>query len=174
MKRLSARKQGSWLRAGGGYIGPNPEGHYLVYSVHEGDPAYAKANADIIKERLAKAAGLESLGYEKEDASPWVLAVGGRFGRFEHIFVGPDAPESVKDEAENILAELEGYPVLDDERASECEYEAAVELWGILDVRERLEAIREANRHGERISIFAARHDDMPPGVMGYGPFADL
>jgi len=163
---LEKVKQESWLKPDSGYIGPNPEGRYLVYTWWEGHPPYSRANLDMVKERLTRAAELNALPYEKTDNGPWILTVGGRFGRHEHIFVGPDAPQAVKEEAENILRELDDYPILDENLADEYALEKAQEVWKWLDVRERVEVIRRSNATSwECISIFAARRDELPAGV---------
>lgn len=167
-----------WNRRNGGYIGPEPEGHYLIISWWEGDPAYTKANLIKAKERLAKAAGLDvdDLPSEPTTTGPWVLHVGGRFGRFQHVFIGPDSPKNVKTEAESILEDLRELIYLDEDLASELEYERAQKVWEMLSLEERLDTIKEANSiaGGVCISIFAARHDTVPCDAIGYGCLADL
>lgn len=174
---LESRKQDTWNKRGGGYIGPEPKGHYLIYSWWEGDPVLGLANLDTVKERLAKAAGIEpkDLPEAPTDNGPWILRIGGRFGRFQHVFIGPDSPEHIRVAAEDILTDLQGYPILDEDRYGEYELERAQEVWEMLDLRERVKTIQEANRYGsECISIFAARHDTVPCGAIGYGCLAEL
>lgn len=73
-------------------------------------------------------------------------------GWFEIVLIRPDS--AVAQSAEEIEGALENYPVLSDEDYSEREYNAVVEAWEALDLRDR---IRECARVG--VSIFAARGD---------------
>lgn len=61
---------------------------------------------------------------------------------------------------------LADYPLLDDERHSELELEAACEAWALLDMRERMVILA---RHG--LSVFAARRDEIPRGLPHWEDF---
>lgn len=82
-------------------------------------------------------------------------------GWFEIILVRPGSPAAtVADEAE---ASLEDYPVLDDEDHSRREWEGACDYWQHAGLRDRIEACSRS-----RVSIFAARRDDMPEDCYEY------
>ena len=61
--------------------------------------------------------------------------------------------------ANEIADKLDAYPVLDEDRFSEREHEAASEAWDQLSLKERINLIK---RYGRGISILAARHDWIP------------
>jgi len=80
-------------------------------------------------------------------------------GWFEIIIVRPgSAAEKAGLDAEARLAD---YPVLDDDRYSELEYEEATEAWCSLSIADRIRLIKRSHR----ISVFAARHDRIPDGI---------
>lgn len=60
--------------------------------------------------------------------------------------------------AEDLGAQLDRYPVLDEDKFSEKEWEAANESWAALSVRDRYELIKRIGN----CSIFAARRDYPP------------
>lgn len=77
-------------------------------------------------------------------------------GWFEIILVSPELAEQV----EGIEARLEDYPVLDEDDWSNREWEAAINWWNDCGLRER---IRICDKY--RVSIFAARRDEIPDRV---------
>lgn len=88
-----------------------------------------------------------------------------RFGHWgpgwvEIIIIDPDGPAA--SEAAEIAASLESYPVLSDDDYSELTWEEAVEAWGNMTTRDRIRACAHY-----RVSIFAARHDDIPEDPTG-------
>ena len=64
---------------------------------------------------------------------------------------------------EEIAKCLEVYPILNEDKFSEKEYDAAQEYWAGLSIRERVELCQEA-----RVCIFAARHEYIPQDDSGY------
>lgn len=93
-----------------------------------------------------------------------------RFGHWgpgwvEIVLIDPDGPAAT--EAAEIVASLESYPVLSDEDYSELLSETAWDAWQNMGTRDR---IRACARY--RVSIFAARRDDVPDsptgGLIGY------
>lgn len=83
-------------------------------------------------------------------------------GWLEIMIVNPDAPPAVVDAAGEIAAALESYPVLSDDDYGTLEYETACETWAHMGTRER---IRTCARF--RVSIFAARRDELPDDPTG-------
>ena len=67
------------------------------------------------------------------------------------------------DHAEKMLADLDAYPVLDEDHFSDLEWEEAAQYWRGLTIAERVDLCREA-----RVSIFAARHNYPPADDSGY------
>jgi hypothetical protein len=59
--------------------------------------------------------------------------------------------------ADDISAALTDYPVLNEDHWSELQWDEACEYWQGLRVRDRIDYCQRAG-----LSIFAARHDDMP------------
>ncbi len=155
------------------YFGYNPTGHIVVLTMHRDSGALDRSNYTAAVQRLCQAAGLESLPplegstFETPDpseapvvydweASHWAV------GWVRYLMVRPDAPAAVLAEAEAIADALESYPALDEMAWSELEWEEAAEFWASMSVRSRADFIREANRLGAGISLFAARRDYLP------------
>lgn len=86
-------------------------------------------------------------------------------GWFEIWIVRPNT-ECAK-EAEELADALENYPVLDEEDFSRREFEAMSEAWAGMSVRERVALLQEQGKMG-RISIFAARRDELPRDDQGF------
>ncbi len=83
-------------------------------------------------------------------------------GWFEIILVSPDAPEAVRVAAGKAAARMEDYPILSEDDWSAMEYETATATWAGFGLRDR---IRACARY--RVSIFAARRDDLPDSPTG-------
>jgi len=81
-------------------------------------------------------------------------------GWFEIILAAPGTPEASI--AEDIDRALADYPVLDEMDYSEREFERAAECWERFSLRQRMEAC-----HRFRVSIFAARRDEIPDDPTG-------
>lgn len=84
-------------------------------------------------------------------------------GWFEIIIVHPSLEGQVLD----IEGTLESYPILDDEHYNNLEYETACTYWEHASTKER---IYWCNRF--RVSIFAARRDEIPEDCTGELLFA--
>ena len=65
--------------------------------------------------------------------------------------------------ADDMLAALYAYPVLDEDHFSDLEWEEAAQYWRSLTLAERVNLCREAG-----VSIFAARRDYTPADDSGY------
>ena len=82
-------------------------------------------------------------------------------GWFEIILIRPETKAA--ECAEEIENALENYPVLDDSDFSEREWEEKSEYWQLCSLSERISLCKEA-----KVSIFAARRDEIPQGVDQY------
>jgi hypothetical protein len=79
-------------------------------------------------------------------------------GWYELILIDP-ADESAMAIAEDIECGLADYPIVSEEDYSSLEYEEACDMWTHGSVSDRVDWLQ---RYGRNVSIFAARHDDMP------------
>lgn len=84
-------------------------------------------------------------------------------GWFEIIVARPQSKACTY--LDTIEQQLEYYPILDENDYSEREFMAACDSWKWLDLKDRVQAIDNARCHGETVSTFAARSDDMPQGI---------
>lgn len=88
-------------------------------------------------------------------------------GWVEIIVVNLDAPDSVIEAVGGMVAALADYPILSEDDWSELEYETASAAWRVMSLRDRAEVCRSY-----RVSIFAARRDDVPDcdtgDIIGY------
>src|SRR5262245_61472270 len=108
------------------------------------------------------AVALEQLGGESDTVQVH------RFGHwacgwFELILIDP-ADEKATETAQEIEDSLADYPILNDEHHSELEFTEASRLWEHTSMRERVEVIQRYGRN-EKVSVFAARRDEMPQGL---------
>ena len=78
-------------------------------------------------------------------------------GWVEWIAIHPSNTRAVA-LANEMADDLDGYPILDEDRYSEKEWESACESWASMSVRDRYELIKRAGD----CSIFAARHSEVP------------
>ena len=79
------------------------------------------------------------------------------YGWVDTLMVHKTAAPAILDKAEEILAKLAGYPILDESDYSEREWEGAQNAWRDSTLRWRIELCHDAG-----ISIFAARRPDIP------------
>lgn len=79
-------------------------------------------------------------------------------GWFEIILVHPSRAE----DGAAIENDIAAYPVLSEDRLSEMEWTEACETWAHMRLRDRIEACAHF-----RISIFAARRDELPEDPSG-------
>jgi hypothetical protein len=83
-------------------------------------------------------------------------------GWFEIILVSPDAPDTVLRAAGEAACSLADYPILSEDDYSTLEYDTAAEAWAGFGLRDRI-----ATCARYRVSIFAARRDDVPDSPTG-------
>jgi hypothetical protein len=82
-------------------------------------------------------------------------------GWYELLLIHPDDTEALK-VASAMAADLEQYPILNEEHLSELEWEAAADYWEGCSVSDRVEILQ---RFGG--SIFQARRDTLPNDPTG-------
>lgn len=141
------------------YAGAQWPDYYVFLGRHRDSDMITESNFD---------AAMKALGGESETviiarASHWAV------GWVESILIHKDDSAALQI-ADDLAAQLEDYPVLDESDLSERECEAAHEYWNGWrsepDLQHRLWAIRDwnarhAGRHwqGVRVPFLAARHD---------------
>tara|TARA_R110002020_G_scaffold403374_3_gene613534 strand:+ start:2882 stop:3514 length:633 start_codon:yes stop_codon:yes gene_type:complete len=103
------------------YGGYDPVGHYVVMSTHRDDGIEGEENfkaATPILEAVARRAlaiGKGAWWKTSDDPITWVWRAGDwACGWVEYLMVNKDAPQSVIATAEDILKQLEDYPILDE------------------------------------------------------------
>lgn len=96
----------------------------------------------------------EVLGFEVHRFGHWAN------GWIEIILIDPNGPAAR--EAAAIVASLDAYAVLSDSDYSDLTWEEAVSAWRHMTMRDRIHACARY-----RVSIFAARHDDIPEDSTG-------
>lgn len=146
------------------YGGFSPDGDFVILSRYRDSNPLDESNWAVACETL------KAKPFDGEfDADPETLpavyhwrAGSDLTGWVEYLMVSRYAPDAVKDAAGELVAALEGYPVLDDMDFSRREQEAADSLWEGLSIRERIDYCRQAG-----VSIFASRRDDVS-GELSY------
>jgi hypothetical protein len=148
----------------GSYIGPDYSEFYCVLGQHRDSDVLTRSNYIRAKEMLE--AVVKKLGdaawkddeclLQESSASHWAV------GWVEGLLVHKDAPEELLREADEIVAALQDYPVLDESHFSDMEYEEMCAAWENMNLRDRIELCVRC-----RISIFAARRDELPEDDQG-------
>ena len=124
------------------YMGPEWPEHYVFIGQHRDSDALVRSNFAVAQERLEKIP--EPEGWPHDDP-PWQVVRASHWlvGWVEWIAVHEDAAAHIE-EAERMEAELEDYPVLDEEDYSQREDEEALIIWrDCYDWRERAQYIRK-------------------------------
>lgn len=150
------------------YGGYSPEGDYVIYSRTRDDGVLTNTNYDRILEDLtATAAEVDPADSwdTGDDSQPWVhdfRASHWAVGWVETIIVRADAPQPILDAATETVCALADYPIYDELAHSEAAWDAMVEAWETMSLRERVDMCTE---HG--LSAFAARRFPMGDGADG-------
>ena len=134
------------------YFGAEWPEYYSFLSQHRDSDSVSRSN--FIR-------GLELIGGESDT----VIVVRERHwavGWMEWIAIH-QSDDAALQSADEIMAALSDYPVIDDNHLSEMEWNEAADYWESASIRERLEHCKNAD-----ISIFAARHDYMPIGFFDH------
>lgn len=140
------------------YGGFSPDGDYMILSRHRDSDTITRSNWEVACESL-KAEAWDSRDMEGRPAVYHWRAGHWAVGWVEYLCVRADAPDDVLTEAGEIVCSLADYPILSDDHHSDLEYSEACELWERESVRGRFRVIKDS---GARVSIFAARRDELP------------
>lgn len=82
-------------------------------------------------------------------------------GWVESIYVHESDTHAL-DTADQLMTKAQDYPVIDEDDWSTLEYETAAESWHQMSLANRVHACQRY-----RVSVFAARHDDVPDSPTG-------
>jgi hypothetical protein len=146
------------------YGGFSPDGDYLVLSTNRDADSVTRSNWECAQD-LLRCQHFESSPWDDDYEERFALrpvvydfrAGHWAVGWVEYMLVRKDAPDEVLIEVAKMLAALEDYPVLDEDHLSNLEWDEACEAWKCMSLRERVEICGE-----NRVSIFAARRDEIP------------
>ena len=120
-------------------------GHWeIVYTVTRDADILDRANWDAVLRTLMQTQYNAGDGWAIESSGHWAV------GHIERIVVDPAG--EYQDLPEKIRADLEEYPVLDEELYSDMETVATWDLWDAMPMRERVELLKD-----QGYSIFTAR-----------------
>lgn len=137
------------------YFGHSPDGNYLILSHHRDSCLLDESNWDAVSSELFDADSSNHV--YTFTANHWGV------GWIEHLILKSSAPEYLQQQAAEILGALESYPVYDEQDLGRRQIEWAEQEWERLDTEHRIALCRQA-----RISIFAARRDELPSDPQGY------
>ena len=116
-------------------------GHWeIVYTITRDASILDRANWDAVLRMLNNA----GTGWAIETSGHWAV------GHIQFIVVDPAG--EYRDLPEQVRADLEAYPVLDEELYSDMETEATLELWDAMPMWQRVDILRD-----QGYSIFTAR-----------------
>lgn len=129
----------------------------IAYSVHRDSDVLERSNFRSMERMLDEVDSVSLRNdVDVERSSHWAV------GWVDYLVVRPNTPTA--DEAEHLLAKLADYPVLDEDDYCSLEYEEACSLWKSSSLTDRIHYLR---RYCERVSIFAARRDELPEDETG-------
>lgn len=145
------------------YGGFSPDGDFVVLSQHRDSELLDRVNWEVACESLkAQAYDSGSGGFETRPVVYHWRAGHWAVGWIEYLMVRADAPDDMQEKAGEILCAIAEYPILDESRYSEREWNAVQEYWASCSVRDRVDYLRDAD-----LSIFAARRDYTPEDPSG-------
>lgn len=140
------------------YFGFSPDGDYLIASQHRESDTLTRSNWQVACNLLGAQAWDSREMEDRPNAYHWRASCS-LVGWIEYLCVRADAPDNILQEAGEILCSLADYPVLSDDHFSNLEFEEACTYWEQCSVADRLDLIQ---RSGCGVSIFAARHAELP------------
>lgn len=147
------------------YGGFDPVGDYCVLSKHRDSELLDRVNWDIAVETL-KAEPMDhgrcgDIPADRPNVYTW-QASHWAVGWVEYMMVRADAPDDIKTAAGEMICSLAEYPMLDERRYSDAQFEAVGDYWAQCSVSDRVDYLRDAG-----LSIFAARRDYLPDNDSG-------
>ena len=165
MSRTSPYLHRPWVRPSN-YIGATWDGWLMFLGRNRDSDLLTNHNFDTALKALC---ALNSRLPEGSDDNSEMTVTTVREGHWacgwvEWIAIHPSNEAAVR-LAEDLAAQLDSYPVLNEDRFSEKEHEEAQDNWCQLSMKERIDLIK---RYGYgKISILAARHDWIPQNDNG-------
>ena len=135
----------------------NPVGDYSIYARTRGSDIMEDMNYNIVLFNLTRLA----VKHDQRDKVYDFRAGHWACGWLENIIVRRDAHDEILIEAAELLSAIEDYPCLDDDKYSELQFDAILDYWEDLSLKERIEYCSDNNH-----SIFSARPGQpIPDGV---------
>jgi hypothetical protein len=149
----------AWTRPSD-YAGHNPVGEYVITTRTRDSSILEDVNYSRILEDLKQSGYPYPYNQEIEDTVYDFRARHWACGWVEYLMVKPEAPDDVLIASAEIVSALADYPVYDEDAYSEKQWEAVTEHWLHMGTGERVQYCQDV-----WVSVFAARHDDMPEAV---------
>ncbi len=146
------------------YGGFNPVGDFIAAVKTRDSGLIDTVNWDVITEALQelneKFVAPQNPYLESGDENYFYTFVARHWacGWVEYAMIRRDAPEEYHILQNDFESALANYPLLDDERHSQTEWDAMYDIWEHASIRDRIEYCAQAG-----VSIFSARHDDIVP-----------
>ncbi len=135
------------------YAGDSFGDRYVVVSKNRDSEILTEVNFQVALERLGGVSDLVSIVRIGHWACGWI----------EHLMVHQLAGDTLLEAADEIVADLRAYPILDEDAYSEAQDEAVYEYWKSMSMRERVDVC-----HDRGASAFAARRSEIPESVYDY------
>jgi hypothetical protein len=126
----------------------NPVGDYSIYARTRDSDIMEDMNYNIVLFNLTQLA----VKHDQRDKVYDFRAAHWACGWLENIIVRRDAHDEILIECAELLSELADYPCLDDEKYSDLQFDAILDYWEDLSLKERIEYCNDNNH-----SIFSAR-----------------
>jgi hypothetical protein len=145
--KWSPDKIGTAFDSADNFLGEHAQG-YIIMAQHRDSDSLSRSNWQVAMKMFPDA---EVVRY-----GHWLV------GWTEQLVLPLDAPDDVLIKAAQMREDLDDYPVLDDDHWSTLEYEEACDYWDSLSMCERIELCAH-----HRVSIFAARRDELPETPTG-------
>lgn len=134
----------------------DPVSHYNIYGRHRDSTILENCNYDEILGYLEILSGIHGCRDKVYDfrAGHWAV------GWVEEIIVEKDAHDAVLIQAAEYLSALSDYPILDEQKYSDTQFDAVCDYWISLTTSERMVYCTEHD-----VSVFASRRDHIPNPV---------
>jgi len=149
----------NWTRPGS-YMGANWPEMFVFIGQNRDSGCLDRSNFEVAQARLGE---IPEPTNWPHDEQPWTVIRESHWacGWVEWIGINRDATAHLK-AADKMAGEMEDYPVLDENKFSEKEYNEAAEYWEHSDTSDRVELCQSAG-----VSVFAARRDYLPETPTG-------
>lgn len=141
------------------YMGQNYYDYYVVIGRHRDSSVLDNHNYEEVWSKLSSVEN----ELEEVDETEYGWLIGANFGHWavgwiECIMIHKDAPHELIYTAEDLLNDLDQYPILNEDSFWQKIREEQERIWNDMSLRERVEL---CSKHDA--NIFTARHDDYWP-----------